>query len=199
MQDWLESMQIFIENGLLRVKDFVAETITADKIITEGFEIKDSATDETYCVRITSGEWDKVLGECPSSIPSDTTTPPSPTDTTSPIITINGSSSITITKGDTWVDPGASVSDPIDETHPENTNLSLYYKVNGTDTGNEGRDLPQSAIDMNISGTYLITYTATDGAGNIGTAERTLIIEDPNAVEEEVLIEPEAPAEEPTV
>ena len=66
---WLEEMKIFIENGLLRVKDLIAEKLTANlvdaiKIKTKNIELTDSVTGEVYCVSIANGEWLKVLGDC---------------------------------------------------------------------------------------------------------------------------------------
>ncbi len=183
VKSWLESMKVFIENGLVRLK-----VLQAEKVVTDGLEMKDKATGEIYCVSIENGEFVKTSGECASSSLSEVEAPQSE-DTTSPVvsdaepptITLNGEAIISIEKGTSWVDPGATVVDPANGDTPENTNLSIYYKVNGTDTGNEGRDLPQTAIDTNISGTYTITYTSTDSSGNIGTAERTLIVTDATA------------------
>ncbi|MBI4991865.1 MAG: hypothetical protein HZB99_01490, partial [Candidatus Harrisonbacteria bacterium] len=64
VKNWLNSMQVTIENGLVKMKDLVVETLTGKKIKTDVLEIVDSATKETYCVRITNGEWDKTKGEC---------------------------------------------------------------------------------------------------------------------------------------
>jgi formylglycine-generating enzyme required for sulfatase activity len=35
---------------------------------------------------------------------------------------------------------------------------------------------PKPALDVNIPGTYIIKYTATDSSGNVGTAQRAIII-----------------------
>ena len=163
VRSWLESMQIFIENGLVRLK-----ALKAEKVITDGIEMKDKATGEVYCVSITNGEFVKTSGECPtSSTPSSPTSTPTP-DTTPPTITMHGPSTVELEKGTQWSDPGATVTD---DTNP---NIGLTYMVNNTPTSNEGRDLP--TIDTNIPGTYTITYIAQDEAGNTSQSERTVIV-----------------------
>lgn len=69
-------------------------------------------------------------------------------DTTPPIITLIGSSTISLTVGDTFIDEGATTSDAVDNS------VSI---VVGGDT-----------VDMATAGTYTITYNATDASGNQG-------------------------------
>jgi len=66
-------------------------------------------------------------------------------DTISPVITLNGLSSITLTVGDSYIDAGATASDNMDE--------SVTVQSSGT-------------VDANTAGTYTITYSAADSAGN---------------------------------
>ncbi len=73
------------------------------------------------------------------------------TDTESPVVTLNGSSSVNVTVGNSYTELGATVTDNVD------TGLVA------TRTGN---------VDTNTVGSYTLTYTATDSAGNIGTATR---------------------------
>jgi len=77
------------------------------------------------------------------------------TDTTPPVITLNGASTFTFTEGDTFSDPGATAQDNVDGT------------VTVTSNG---------IIDMNTAGTYTITYTASDTTGNTATATRTIVV-----------------------
>ena len=53
---------------------------------------------------------------------------------------------------------------------------SMVPTIAGAETGNGGRDLP--AIDTSAAGSHTIIYTATDSAGNIGTATRTVNVID---------------------
>ena len=76
-------------------------------------------------------------------------------DTVAPVITVT-SGVDTIELGSTWTDAGA--------------------------TADTGETVTISgAVDTNTVGAYTITYTATDAAGNIGTATRTVTVEDTTA------------------
>ena len=73
--------------------------------------------------------------------PSPTPTP----DTTSPTISIAGGTSITVNQGDSFTNPSATVTD--------NRDTGLTAEVSGT-------------VDTSTPGTYTLTYSASDAAGN---------------------------------
>ena len=81
-----------------------------------------------------------------------------PVDETPPVITILGDNPLTITEGDTFTDPGATALDDVD----------------GDITGSI---VVTGSVDANTPGEYVLTYSATDEAGNTGTATRTVIVE----------------------
>jgi len=74
-------------------------------------------------------------------------------DEVNPSVTPNGGSTTYVEKGKTYQEPGASASDDVD----------------GTLTAN-----PSGSVNTSVVGAYIITYTATDAAGNKGTATRTV-------------------------
>lgn len=76
-------------------------------------------------------------------------------DTTDPVVTLNGSSNLSISCGAGFSDPGASALDACDGP--------LIPVVTGT-------------VNTVVPDTYTITYTATDGEGNVGTATRTVTV-----------------------
>lgn len=78
-------------------------------------------------------------------------------DIVKPVITIKGDAQVTLTVGDTYTEAGASATDDVDGT--------VAVKTTGS-------------VDTTKAGTYTITYTATDKAGNKSTATRTVIVED---------------------
>ncbi|MBT8448215.1 MAG: DUF5011 domain-containing protein, partial [Gammaproteobacteria bacterium] len=82
--------------------------------------------------------------------------PPVQTDTTAPVITLNGDATVNHEQGTTYVDAGATATDNVDGT------------VSVTTTGTVGT----------AAGTYTLTYTATDAAGNSATATREVIVAD---------------------
>jgi hypothetical protein len=83
-------------------------------------------------------------------------------DTTAPVITLDdgdiGTTDYTVERGTTYVDPGATA-----------------------DTGETVSDNRSSNLNMAVSGTYIVTYSATDVDGNTGTADRIVIVEDTTA------------------
>ena len=81
-----------------------------------------------------------------------TSTPP-PADTTSPVITLNGANPMSIMQGSTFSDPGASATDTVDGDVP--------VTVSGT-------------VNTSKVGSYTLTYTAEDSAGNKATKTRTV-------------------------
>lgn len=74
-------------------------------------------------------------------------------DTIPPIITLNGSNPMSVTLGNSYTEPGATVSDNIDD--------SLEAVITGT-------------VNTSTIGAYTITYTATDNSGNIASKTRTV-------------------------
>jgi hypothetical protein len=81
-------------------------------------------------------------------------------DTTAPVITLTGANPQTIEAGTAYVELGATASDVRDG------GLSNSIVI---DAG---------AVDTQVPGSYVVTYTVTDAAGNKGTATRTVVIED---------------------
>jgi len=77
-------------------------------------------------------------------------------DTITPVITLSGDNPLTVERYSTYSEPGATVDSGEDVV------------ITGT-------------VDINVVGSYTLTYTATDAAGNTGTATRTVIVEDTTA------------------
>ncbi|MFZ1386585.1 MAG: immunoglobulin-like domain-containing protein [Thiolinea sp.] len=77
-------------------------------------------------------------------------------DSTKPVITLNGEATVELTVGDAYVDAGATATDDVDGS------------INVTTTG---------SVDTTAAGTYILTYSATDTAGNVAdTLTRTVIV-----------------------
>jgi hypothetical protein len=128
------------------IKQIIRDTV--EELISENKAIAD--------ISITSGTTTSTATTTPSS--TDTNI-----DTEAPVITINGNNPAEIAVGGSYSDLGATV---IDNT---NNNLGIKYLVNGVEVSNIN-------IDTTADRTFTITYSATDQAGNIGTAERTVIV-----------------------
>jgi len=88
-----------------------------------------------------------------------------PLDNIAPVVTLIGKNSIQLTVGQTYIEQGATAVDNVDG------NLSVTIS---------------GSVDNNAFGSYTITYTAIDMAGNIGTATRTVTVK-------EVILDTQAP------
>ena len=78
-------------------------------------------------------------------------------DTTAPVITLNGDSAMTVSLNGTYAEAGATAADAVD----------------GTDSVTVGGDTVNTAV----AGTYVVTYDAVDAAGNHATqVTRTVIV-----------------------
>ena len=94
--------------------------------------------------------------QTPSLVANNTTTTVASTnDGISPVITLNGSNKITISKDSIYTDQGATAHDARDGVIPV------------IDTG---------TVDTTVLGAYILTYTATDTQGNTTTASRTVTV-----------------------
>lgn len=80
-------------------------------------------------------------------------------DKTPPVVTLKGDSEISILLGSKYDDPGVTATD--------NTDAEIAIT-----------DDSATMVDTTKAGTYIVTYTATDVAGNTSTAERTVIVND---------------------
>lgn len=89
------------------------------------------------------------------------------TDTTSPSIVLLGADPATLHVGDTYSDPGVTITDA------GSPNIGYSVSVDGGSTSTPDRFTP----DASTPGTHLILFSATDQAGDTGTATRTVIVE----------------------
>jgi uncharacterized repeat protein (TIGR01451 family) len=79
-------------------------------------------------------------------------------DATAPVITLNGASSMTVECHDSFTDPGATANDTCDG--------SVAVNVSGS-------------VNVNVPGTYTLTYNASDSSGNAATpVTRTVTVVD---------------------
>jgi DNA/RNA endonuclease G (NUC1) len=74
-------------------------------------------------------------------------------DQTPPTITLNGQATVNLTVGQSYTELGASVSG----------GLSTTATISGS-------------VNTSLAGTYVLTYSGTDTAGNVGTATRTVTV-----------------------
>jgi hypothetical protein len=81
-------------------------------------------------------------------------------DTTRPVVTLNGSSTIRVKVGDTYTEPGMNVSDNYDSAN------QIQQTISGS-------------VNISAVGTYTLTYSARDSSGNTSTpVQRQVIVEE---------------------
>jgi len=76
-------------------------------------------------------------------------------DSTTPIVTVIGSTVVSVVQGTSYVDQGATAMDACAGSLPVTTNGS---------------------VNVNVTGTYILTYTATNSGGNSASAQRTVTV-----------------------
>jgi hypothetical protein len=170
--------------GQIEAKVAIVKTFFADKIYANRVETKELCVDD---VCVTKAQFLQMVnaagaagatggtpagggGGTSTGTTTDsgaTSTPPA--DTTAPTISITGANPALISVGDSYADLGAAVTDDIDQ--------NIGYKVSLD--GGILMDPSQLSLDTSAAGQHTITYSATDNAGNAGTATRTVIVNDP--------------------
>jgi len=91
-------------------------------------------------------------------------------DTTPPVITLIGSSTINLNVGDNWQDTGGTANDNVDGDLT--FSMSASYPVDSTFNS----VTEYNTLTFTNTGTYIITYSVSDAAGNTTTVDRIIIV-----------------------
>jgi hypothetical protein len=144
------------DGNLISIQNTTSSPATITLNNPADFETK---TSYSFTVSATDSSSNTSTVTVSISVTNDTSDDPPagpPPDTTPPVITVTGTNPVTIERGSTYTDAGA-VADGGETV---------------TTTG---------TVDTNTVGSYIITYSATDAAGNTGTATRIVNVNDTNA------------------
>ena len=123
--------------------------LTITEIKTDKFCIGSTCIDESTLRAILKSSGVETSTNSHSSAPviaPELDAPATPTDTEAPVVSLVGESIITLKIGDSFVDPGATVTD--------NVNNNLGIQTVGAE------------IDTSVAGVHTITYNAVDSTGN---------------------------------
>lgn len=145
----------YVEQGASATDDTDGD-ITTQIIVTGGVNISVAAT---YTVTYSVAD---VAGNSASVDRTVVVNEPAP-DTTAPVITLIGSANIQLTVGDSYVEQGAAASDDTDG------DITNQISISGS-------------VDTNAAGTYILTYSVSDAAGNSASAIRTVEVSDVSAL-----------------
>ena len=120
----------------------------------------DTATEGTYLITYT-------VSDAAGNIASTTRTVivNSSLDTTAPVITLIGSSTINLTVGDTYTDAGATATDDVDGDITSSIIVDGLEAFYAELASGESMDVP-----------HVITYSVTDTAGNTTEVIRTISV-----------------------
>ncbi|MBU2158963.1 DUF5011 domain-containing protein [Patescibacteria group bacterium] len=133
-------------------------SLTTDAVVGVNTVVFEALADGEYSdctVLVTDGLGAQTDGGTPLSVSTFTV------DTEAPVITLLGDSTITLTEGDTLVLPDIEAT--ATDTHDGDVSVE-----------SEGED----AVDTATAGTYVITYSAQDAAGNDAVeVTRTIVVE----------------------
>ncbi len=99
--------------------------------------------------------WSENGGVCAAQSPEPVAKNDKVTDTLAPFLALNCQSVVHIPAGTSYVDDGATAMDNVD---------------------GEAMVVATGEVDYNTPGEYVITYTATDKAGNTSSTIRTIIV-----------------------
>jgi len=99
----------------------------------------------------------------PTVTPTPTATPTPVPDMEAPVLTLQGSSCFEVIARNEYVEPGYSALDEVDG------DLTEHVTVSGE-------------IDINLCGSYMLTYEVTDNAGNSAMVERTVVVKQPETI-----------------
>lgn len=80
-------------------------------------------------------------------------------NSTPPTIVLNGNSTVALTRGTPFTDPGTTYSDDVDSV----ATLDSQYHIN-------------SSLNTNKIGTYTLIYTVYDSSGNKNSVSRTVVV-----------------------
>jgi len=116
----------------------------------------------TGAVNIKPGSCDSQASSSTSTSTNSGGSSQSSGDTIAPVITLNGEATMNLAIGDSYNEESATAVD---------LPASLEGDVDG-----DVAVIISGEVDTSIDGTYIITYSATDTAGNTATTERIVIV-----------------------
>jgi hypothetical protein len=153
----------------LITQTIVTGDITAEKVNAKTLCLDDLCITKTQLQNILNGTSSGGAGSSSGGSGSGGGTGSSTPDTEAPVISLNGNNPATIDVGSTYTDLGATVTDNVDQ------NLDFTVSLDG----GAATSIDQLVIDTSATSTHSILFSATDAAGNTGTATRTVNVIQP--------------------
>ena len=137
------------------------QLLRAGNVITGATTDADTNGDWSITFDLTTG--DNVITATASDAAGNPSTPSDAVtitlDMEAPVISLLGSATLSIAKGNTYTDAGATASDTTDGDITNSITSTITFSGNAA-----------NAVDTNAVGVYTITYKVSDAAGNAATA-----------------------------
>lgn len=146
----IDLKELLTENG-----GFIDSTKVKAAKVCSGYVIASKQEREKYSSYIKCGNMYTTTGYVSNDKENNKTTTTTIKDATAPTITLVGESEISINQGTNFEDQGATATDNVD----------------GDITS---RIVKSGSVDTNKPGSYVITYSVTDKAGNKSDVKRTV-------------------------
>ena len=174
----LADMGIRMVEGILRLGKTAVSTLTVGSPeAPSGITLYDEDTGAPYCLKVKGGQTVTVPGACTDRAAASGNGSDSGADggtggsgaaggatSSAPVVTLIGASPVSVALGERYVDQGVSVTSPSGAAI-----LGVTLMVDGV-------AVEEIAIDTSATGTYVITYTATDEEGRSDSVERVVIV-----------------------
>lgn len=150
-----EEIMIDLKDLLLENGGFIDSSKVKAAKVCEGYVTAVKQDTEKYASYIKCGDMYTTTGYVSNSSKNETTTTKTTKDTTKPDLVLKGEKEVVIKVGDRFEDPGVTATDNIDG------DISSSVKKSGN-------------VDTSKAGTYTITYSVSDKAGNESEVKRTV-------------------------
>ncbi len=175
----LADMGMRAAEGILRLgKTAVATLTVGSPEAPSGITLYDEATGAPYCLKVKGGQAVTESGACAArgtgaddargtgagGGSTGTSNTEGGATSSAPVVTLIGTSPVSVALGEAYIDQGVSVTSPSGAAI-----LGITLIVDGT-------AVDEVAIDTSATGTHVITYTATDEQGRSDSVERVVIV-----------------------
>ncbi len=152
-----EEVKIDLKNLLLENGGSIDSSKVKAAKICEGYVLASKIETENYKAYIKCKDLYTTSGYVSNDKKNTTKKITTKNDTEKPVITLIGEKEITINQGSDYVDAGAKATDNIDG------DITSKIKI-------------ENNVDISESGSYTVTYTVSDNAGNIAKETRKVIV-----------------------
>lgn len=154
---WTANTETDLKDYVVYGADVIDGVYTAlDTTATNGYVSTGLTAESTYYFKVTAKDVTGNESDASSIVTGTTDEVGGEVDTVAPVITLLGTTPVTITVGDSYTDAGATASDDVDG------NITASIAVTGS-------------VNTGTVGSYTINYNVSDAAGNPATQVQRVV------------------------